>query len=295
MRKHAAMIAIAWTASVGAVAAQDAKLPGWTPGPTVGRLEHRATITVPEGYFFLDKTATRKFLEDNQNIPDGDELATIVRLRPGSNDSWFAVFTYSDTGHIKDDEKDSIDAAALMKSMQAGNREANAERQKRGWAALNLEGWHQPPFYNAGTNNLTWATRLNSEGQTSINHSIRLLGRTGLMSAQLVADPASVDVSIAEFDQVLTSYAFNQGLQYAEFRPGDKLAAYGLTALIAGGVGATAVKTGLLKKLWKLIVFGIAALVGGVKKLFSKLGTPARSERPVAVVPSSPRQASEGP
>ena len=76
MRKHVAMVAIAWTASVGAASGQDVKLPGWTPGPTVGRLEHRATINVPEGYFFLDKAATRKFLEDNQNIPDGDELAS---------------------------------------------------------------------------------------------------------------------------------------------------------------------------------------------------------------------------
>jgi uncharacterized membrane-anchored protein len=289
MRKQLAMVAIACTASVGTALAQDAAPRGWTPGPTVGRLEQRATINVPEGFFFLDRAATRKFLEDNQNIPDGDELATIVRVRPGTNDSWFVVFTYDDTGHIKDDEKDSIDAKALMASMQEGNREANAERQRRGWAPLNLEGWHHIPYYNNATKNLTWATRLNSEGQTSINHSIRLLGRTGLMSAQLVADPASVELSIAEFDEVLTTYAFNEGFRYAEFRSGDKLATYGLTALIAGGVGATAVKTGAFKKLWKLIVFGVVALVGGLKKFFSSLGTPSRNERPVPVVPARPR------
>src|SRR5688500_9728760 len=98
MRKHAAMMAIAWAASVGVVSGQDAPMPGWTPGPTIGKLEQRATINVPEGYFFLDRAATKKFLEDNQNIPDGDELATIVRLRPGTSDYWFAVFTYADTG-----------------------------------------------------------------------------------------------------------------------------------------------------------------------------------------------------
>ena len=289
MRKLAAMLVIAWAASINMVAAQEPSTPGWTPGPAVGRLGRHATINVPDGYFFLDQAATKRFLEENQNIPDGNELGTLVRMKPGSDDYWFAVFTYSDVGHIKDDEKDSIDAAALMKTMQDGSREANAERQKRGWAALNLEGWHQPPFYDAATHNLTWATRLNSEGDTVINHSIRLLGRTGLMSAQLVADPASVDVSIAEFDQVLTSYTFNEGLRYAEFRPGDKLAAYGLTALIAGGAGATAVKTGLFKKIWKLLVFAVVALGGGLKKLFSGLGTPQRAERPIPVVPTGPR------
>ena len=289
MRKWAAMLVIAWAANVNAVGAQQPPSPGWTPGPAVGSLGQHATIEVPEGYFFLDKGATKRFLEENQNIPDGDELGTLVRMRPDGADSWFAVFSYADVGHIKDDEKDSIDAAALMKSMQEGSREANAERQKRGWAALNLEGWHQPPFYNDSTHNLTWATRLNSEGETVINHSIRLLGRTGMMSAQLVADPGSVDVSIAEFDQVLTSYTFNQGLRYAEFRPGDKLAAYGLTALIAGGAGAAAVKTGLFKKFWKLMVFALVGLAGAAKKLFSGMGAPQRAERPIPVVPSGPR------
>ena len=40
------------------------------------------------------------------------------------------------------------------------------ERQKRGWSALTLEGWHQPPFYDPSTNNLTWATRLSSVSVT---------------------------------------------------------------------------------------------------------------------------------
>ena len=289
MRKVAAMMVIAWVASVSLAAAQEPPKRGWTAGPTLGTLGQRATINVPEGYFFLDQAATKRFLEENQNIPDGDELGTLLRANPDTGDYWFAVFSYSDIGHVKDDEKDSIDAAALMKNMQSGSREANAERQKRGWAAINLEGWHQPPFYNSTTHNLTWATRLNSEGETSINHSIRLLGRTGLMSAQLVAEPSNIDASITEFDQVLSSYAFNEGFKYAEFRQGDKIAAYGLTALIAGGAGAAAVKTGLLKKLWKLIVFAVVAVAGAIKKFFSGLGTPERAERPVPVVPTGPR------
>ena len=293
MRKLGAMVVVAWIASVAVAWGQDTGRPGWTPGPTVGKLGRHATIKVPEGFFFLDQHATKKFLEETQNIPDGDELGTLIRVNADTGDYWFAVFSYSDTGHVKDDEKDSIDAAALMKSMQEGSREANAERQKRGWAPLNLEGWHQPPFYNSSTHNLTWATRLNSEGETTINHSIRLLGRTGLMSAQLVAEPASVDVSIAEFDQVLTSYSFNEGLRYAEFRPGDKMAAYGLTALIAGGAGATAVKTGFFKKIWKALIFLVLALVSAVKKLFGKLKAPARAERPIPVVPVGPRPAAE--
>ena len=65
---------------------------------------------------------------------------------------------------------------------------------------------------------------------------------------------------------------------YAEYRKGDKVAEYGLTALIAGGATYAAVKTGLLgvvitfvKKLWYLIVAGIAAIWGGIKRFFRRI------------------------
>jgi hypothetical protein len=35
-------------------------------------------------------------------------------MPPGTEDCWFAVFSDSDVGHIKDDEKDSIDAAVAI-------------------------------------------------------------------------------------------------------------------------------------------------------------------------------------
>jgi uncharacterized membrane-anchored protein len=252
--------------------AQDAMPEGWSVGPVVGRLGEMATVSVPGGYMFLDAKATKKFLEDGQNIPAGDELGAIFRPA-GDTDSWFAVFSYEDTGHVDDSEKDSIDADALMKSLKEGNRLGNEERRKRGWEILQLEGWHQKPFYDLTTNNLTWSTVVSSEGDSSkaINHSVRLLGRTGTMSVQLVADAATVGSATVDFDGVLRGYAYNPGRRYAEFQKGDKLAGYGLTALIAGGVGAAAVKTGILQKIWKVLVFAIVAVGAALKKLFASV------------------------
>lgn len=268
---------LAFGASVSAQESNE--LPaGWTPGPVAGKLGNRATVNVPEGYLFLDAAATKRFLEMNQNIPDGDELGTIFKA--GEGGGWFAVFSYSDTGHIDDGEKDTIDAAELLSSMKEGNQIANRERAKRGWSALNLEGWHKEPFYDQTTNNLTWATRLVSDGEPVINHSVRLLGREGLMSAQLVADPDSILLSTIEFEHVMQGYSFNEGSRYAEFRSGDKIAEYGLTALIVGGGAAAAVKGGLFQKLWKAIVLGFVALLGGLKKLFAR-----RREDPYAPPP----------
>lgn len=243
---------------------------GWTAGPTVGRLGDMATLSVPDGYMFLDARATAKFLVDGQNVPGGDELGAIFRPLP-NDDYWFAVFSYDDTGHVDDSERDSIDAAALMQTLKDGNRRGNEERRRRGWDTLDLEGWHQQPFYDLSTNHLTWATIVSAQGSKSINHSVRLLGRTGTMRVQLVADPGSVDAATFEFNDVLRTYSYNSGQRYAEFRKGDKLAGYGLTALIAGGVGAAAVKTGVLQKFWKLIVLGVVAGIASLKKFYGAL------------------------
>lgn len=273
MQKRAALVLIVLASSVNVAAGQEQQPPaGWTPGPVTANLGTLATLSVPEGYMFLDRSATRAFLEQNQNIPDGDELGTLLRVRP-NDDYWFAVFSYSDTGHIDNSDRSSLDPDGLMETMREGNRLGNEQRKQRGWSELTLIGWHQPPYYDEATDNLTWATQLSSDGAPVINHSVRLLGRTGLMSAQLVADVNGIDDATAEFNDALRGYSFNGGQRYAEFRQGDKMAGYGLAALIAGGAAASAVKTGVFKKIWKFLVLGVAALIGALKKLFGRGGS----------------------
>ena len=157
----------------------------------------------------------------------------------------------------------------ILKSLKAGNEQGNEERRKRGWATLDLVGWSTPPRYDPITNNLTWAIRASSQGSDVINHSVRLLGRKGVMDADLVLGPTQVATAVPDFDKLLTGFEFATGNRYAEWVQGDKVAAYGLTALVAGGVGAAAVKSGALGKLWKLIVFGVLAALAFVKKILS--------------------------
>jgi uncharacterized membrane-anchored protein len=270
MRRYCFVALLLATLGTSSMSAQDSMPEGWATGPTVGKLGALASVSVPDGYLYLDAKATKTFLEEGQNIPNGDELGGIFRPL-GEKDYWFAIFTYDDTGHVDDSERDSIDADALMKTLKDGNRRGNEERKRRGWEAVLLEGWYQRPFYDQATNNLTWATEVSSEGAKSINHSVRLLGRTGTMRVQLVADSASIETATSEFNTLLKGYTYNPGRRYAEFRQGDKLAGYGLTALIAGGVGAAAVKTGILQKLGKLIIVLIVGAAAALKKFFSAL------------------------
>ncbi|MGH9790304.1 MAG: DUF2167 domain-containing protein, partial [Candidatus Acidiferrales bacterium] len=213
----------------------------------------------------------------------GNELGVLVPDRTDDSASWFIIFEYHDTGYVKDDEKDQLDADAILESLKEGTEAANELRKQRGWELFQVTGWEKAPFYDTRTNNLTWAIRGRSSGgqevSESVNYSVRVLGRGGTMNVDLVLSPTMVGQTVPEFEQLMGGFDYVKGQTYAEWVPGDKVAAYGLTALIAGGAGTALVKSGLLQKFWKLIVAGFVALLAGLRKLFQMMKRAASPER----------------
>ena len=238
----------------------------WQKGPAVGDLGTTAQVKVPEGYLFADAKDTRTIMEANHNPITGREMGFVA---PAGED-WFAVFEFDDVGYVKDDEKDSLDANALLQSIKDGTAAGNQERIKRGWPTMTILGWETPPRYNEITHNLEWAIRAQSSGAPVVNHNTRVLGRGGVMEVTLVTDPALLAETMPKFKAMLEGFQFKQGHQYAEFRKGDKTAAYGLTGLIVGGGTAALVKTGAFKWLWKVLAAGAAGVAALFKKLFSR-------------------------
>ena len=238
----------------------------WQKGPSVGDLGTHAQVKVPEGYVFAGARDTRTIMEANHNPITGKEMGFVA---PAGED-WYAVFEFDDVGYVKDDEKDSLDQNALLDSIKQGTEAGNKERLRRGWPTMTIIGWETPPRYNDITHNLEWAIRAQSEGLPVINHNTRVLGRSGVMEVTLVADPAVLAETMPKFKAMLEGFEFKQGQRYAEFRAGDKTAAYGLTGLIVGGGTAALVKTGAFKWLWKLLVAGAAGIAALFKKLFSR-------------------------
>lgn len=241
----------------------------WTAGPGTAPIgDDLAEIDISEGYVHLDAEGTRRLMELTENPVSGDELATLAPVADGAG--WFLVFEFDDVGFVADDEKDALDADAMLESIRQGNEAANAERRKRGWETLEIVGWQEAPHYDARTNNLSWAVIAEGSQGRSVNRIVKLLGRKGVMTATLVAGPENLVGAVAEVDRLLESYRFRPGQTYAEYLPGsDKLAKYGLTALVVGGAGAALLKSGLLAKLWKPLVVGLAALGAGIKRFFT--------------------------
>lgn len=240
----------------------------WKVGPTQGGIANVAAITVPKGSGFLGSPGTRRFLELQGNL-GSDNAYTFA---PG-NISWFAVFSFDPSGYVADDEK--IDPDALLEILKKSNVDSNEERKRRGVQTLVLEDWYIVPHYDVQTKRLEWGTKLREpSGGITVNYAIRLLGRSGVMSAVLVSDPTSLDQDIRSFKAALAGFNFNAGQKYSEFRTGDKVAEYGLAALIVGGAAAVAVKSGAFKALGKFLIFGvfgaIAAAWAGLKSFFSR-------------------------
>ncbi len=238
----------------------------WQKGPSRGELGTTAQVQVPPGYVFAGKSDTMKLMEATNNPKSGREIGFVA---PAGED-WFAVFEFSDVGYVKDDDKDSLDADALLQSIKTNTEESNKERLRNGGPPLNILGWETPPRYNETTHNLEWAIRAESEGRPVINYNTRMLGRGGVMEVTLVTDQALIADVLPRFKTMLAGFNFNSGQKYSEFRPGDKTAAYGLIGLIVGGTTAALVKTGAFKWLWKAIVAAFVGLAGLFKKIFRR-------------------------
>ena len=244
----------------------------WQRGPGEGAIGAKAKILIPDGFSFLDERNTRRFLELMGNPPRDNHY-----LIAPANLDWFAVFTFDPVGYVKDDEK--IDAAALLDSLKEGDGPGNEERKRLGMAPIYTDGWHVPPHYDAGTKRLEWGMRLRDEkGGIHVNYTSRLLGRSGVMSAVLVSSPQTLNDDMQAFNGALAGYQFNAGEQYAEFKSGDRIAEYGLAALVVGGAAAAAAKAGLFKSLGKFLwVIVGGGLMGGwalLKKLFGRKESP---------------------
>jgi uncharacterized membrane-anchored protein len=259
----------------------------WQRGPVTAKIGDQANIKVPEGMLFADAAGAKTFLQLTQNIPNGDELGVLA----SADNKWFVIFRFLDVGYVKDDEKSSLDADAMMKSIRQGTEEANAERKSRGWETMEIVGWVRPPHYDEATHNLEWSFEGKSErGGPFVNQNTRYLGRRGYMSVELVLDPKDSAAVIPEYRTTLAGFAYNSDSNYRAFVRGDKVAEYGLTALVIGGAAAVATKTGLLKGLgklllasWKLVAIGLVGIGSFLKKLFA-------GRRPAGEVPPQPAE-----
>ena len=236
-----------------------------------------ATLALTDQYHYLSPEDTEKMLVAWGNPPGWETLGAVVpaSVGPFSDEGWAVIVTYIDDGHVSDDDANKIDYNDLLADMKDGTRQESKERVNEGYESLELLGWAAPPHYEQATRKLYWAKELKfgeSEVHT-LNYDVRVLGREGVLSMNAVASMPQLVSIETDMKELLQAAAFNVGYRYEDFNEDtDRMAAYGLGALVAGGVAAKAgffAKLGaLLLAFKKFIIIGLAALGAFLAKVF---------------------------
>ena len=252
-------------------------------GPTfnyqTGNIElpnKKATLHLGGNYRYLDAAETSKLLVAWGNPPDDSTEGAIVAndVEPLSDEGWAVILTYVDEGHVDDSDAAEIDYDDLLKDMKEGTEEQNEARKQAGYGAIQLVGWAEKPHYDSAAKKLYWAQDLKFEGSSgnTLNYDVRVLGREGILSMLAVASMDQLQQVRSDMKPLIEVAEFNEGHRYADFNSKtDRMAEYGLGALIAGGVAA---KMGLFAKLGILLLSlkkGLVFILAGAGALAAKL------------------------
>jgi len=205
----------------------------------------------------------------------------IGAIFPADDADWMAVVKFVKEGYIKDDDAKDWNADDLLKSLKEGTEAANEERAKRGIPSIEVTGWAQKPQYDVASHRLVWSAlskrKGGTDGNQGVNYNTYALGREGYLSLNLITNAKDLDKYKPDASKLLGAIQYDDGKKYADFNSStDKVAAYGLAALVAGAavkkLGLFAIIAAFLAKFAKLAVVAGGAALWGIAKLFKRNG-----------------------
>jgi len=253
-------------------------------GPADIPLRDQAVLRLSPNFVFIPSKEARMIMQAMGNRTGDNMLGVIFPTNDAAANSFIAV-QYIKSGYIKDDDAKDWNADELLTNIKDGTDETNKERKARGIPEMEVLGWVERPHYDPTAHQLKWSISSKDKGAPDasikgINYNTYALGREGFISMNLVTDLKSVEAQKPLVSQLLAGLKFNDGKTYGDFNSStDKVAEYGLAALIAG---VAAKKLGLLAlagvffaKFAKVITIGALALAGGAFKFWRRKPTAA--------------------
>ena len=246
---------------------------------TISLSECHTSLTVPQGFVFLDKEQSKKLLVDywgNPEIRVEDVLGVLV---PDDSEYFYQinvayVISYDNTGYVKDDDASSIDYNEFLEQLKKTSAEENQKLPED--QRMELVDWAATPKYISSDHVLVWAKLFHTaDAAQVINYDMRILGKSGFVSINAVITPDELKEVQAKETAVIHSVEFDKGYKYVDFdSTKDKISDWTIGGLVAGSILA---KSGVLAKLgifllkfWKLIAVGAVAALAGICKLFKK-------------------------
>jgi uncharacterized membrane-anchored protein len=253
-----------------------------TQGKSDVPLLGQAQLHLPQGYRFIPQPQAGRIMRALGNS-DRSSLAGLV-MSASDDLEWLVTVDFAKVGYVKDDEAKDWKADALLADLRSGTEEANKDRVARGFPAVEVVGWAEPPSYDTQTHRLVWAATLRDKGKADspldVNYNTYALGREGYFTLNLLSAAETLSANKVHSRTLLAALDYNSGKAYTDFNSStDNIAAYGITALVAG---AAAKKLGLfaiigvfLVKAGKFVVLGLGALAYAFRGLFRRKSPPS--------------------
>lgn len=239
-----------------------------------------AELNLPSSFRYLSPDSAETLLVEGWGNPPGNATLGMVipsYLNPLEKEGWGIVITYSDDGYVSDADAEEINYTELLEEMKESSKQESQQRIADGYGKMLLTGWAEPPRYEKSSHKLYWAQEFVTDytAENALNYNIRVLGRHGVLVLNAVAGMNQIDRIREEMPALLAVTEFTAGNRYEEFDSNtDKVAEYGLAALVAGGVAA---KMGLFTKFFalllafkKLLFIAGAAVIGWISRVFGK-------------------------
>jgi uncharacterized membrane-anchored protein len=258
---------------------------GWkaaTRGTADVPLASQASLHLSPNYTFIPQPQAGRIMRALGNTTS-PSLAGLVFPSSGPQ-TWFVEVRFIASGYIKDDEAKDWKADELLTSLREGTEESNKDRLARGFEPIEVVGWAEPPAYDPQTHRLVWAAtnreKNDPNGALGVNYNTYALGREGYFTLNLLTDADMLAGNKVHSRTLLAALEYNKGKDYRDFNSStDNVAAYGITALVAGvaakKLGLLALIGAFLAKGAKLLIVAAGAGLLALRRLFTGRKTPS--------------------
>jgi len=252
----------------------------WVRSGTIKFTASSSSVALPPGFIGVAGEDARKLAELGQGHAESDTEGVLIDDK--SDDT--VVFQFYPSGFITIDDWQELDPGNLIRQITDNTENGNEERRSKGIAELHVTGWLQEPSFDRNTKTVFWAIAAYSNEGKIVNSVALRLGRSGYEKVIWVTDPNSFKPAGGVLDTMLRSHSFDSGQRYEDHIEGDKLAGYGIAALVGAVAGAKLLKVGafaalliLLKKFWFIAFALVAVFFRKIKALFTpRINPPGR-------------------
>jgi uncharacterized membrane-anchored protein len=250
-------------------------------GPADVPLGNQGVYHMDESLAFIPQLQATALMQSWGNSV-GPSFMGLVTSK-SETERWVVSVDFIGEGFVEDDEAATWDKDALLASLKEGTDAQNEERHKQGMPGLMISGWIEEPSYDKANHRLIWSLAADTEGAApgdpaTVNYNTYALGREGYFEINLMTDTTTIAADKVQANAILEDVSYVPGKAYGDYVEGtDKLASYGIAALVGGGLiakkaGLFALVGLLLAKFGKVIAIAVAVGGAGLFKLFGRKG-----------------------